>query len=142
MSKYGMIMIIEDDEDDKELFEKVVRELGIKNEIKWFIETNSAFSFLSSTEEDIFLIFCDINLPGKNGIDFKRDVDENPELRKKSIPFLFFSTAASQKNIDEAYTEMVVQGFFKKEFSYDRMKEMLRTIFDYWTLCKHPNAQR
>jgi CheY-like chemotaxis protein len=142
MSKYGMIMIIEDDEDDKELFEKVVRELGIKNEIKWFIETNSAFSFLSSTEEDIFLIFCDINLPGKNGIDFKRDVDENPELRKKSIPFLFFSTAASQKNVDEAYTEMVVQGFFKKEFSYDRMKEMLRTIFDYWTLCKHPNAQR
>lgn len=139
MSKNSPIIIVEDDEDDKEIFEAAVREIGINNEIIWFSETQSAFSFLSSTDEVVYLIFCDINLPGRNGMEFKRDIDENPKLRKKSIPFLFFSTVASQDDVNEAYTNLVVQGFFKKQSSYEEMKKMLRKIFDYWDICYHPN---
>ena len=139
MSKYGPIVIIEDDEDDKELFEIVVRELGIKNEIRWFTETRSASTFLSETTDVVYLIFCDINLPGKNGIEFKKDVDANPELRRKSIPFLFYSTIANQESVNKAYIEMTVQGFFKKQSSYSEMKGMLRRIFEYWEICRHPN---
>ena len=140
MSKFGPIVIIEDDREDMELFESAVRDLHISNEIKWFAETQSAYEFLATTEVSTFLIFCDINLPGRNGLEFKKAIDENPELRKKSIPFLFYSTAAKQKDVNEAYMEMVVQGFFQKEHSYGQMKEMLKVIFDYWSLCKHPNA--
>lgn len=140
MSKNGPIVIIEDDPDDKEMLESIVRELGVKNEIKWFPETQSAFQFLSETTESVFLIFCDINMPGKNGIEFKRDIDANPRLRKKSIPFLFLSTQANQRDVNQAYTEMTVQGFFKKASRYGEAKEMLRNIFDYWSSCQHPNV--
>jgi len=140
MSKSGPILIIEDDEDDMEIFESIVRDLEIPNKIRWFPETESAYEFLETTKERPFVIFCDINLPGKNGLDFKRNIDKNPELRKKSIPFLFFSTQANQRDVDEAFTQMIVQGFFKKGTNYQEMKAMLKTIFDYWRCCKHPNS--
>jgi CheY-like chemotaxis protein len=139
MPKRAPIILIEDDQDDIDVFTDVVRQLNVKNEIKWFPNTERAFTYLSSTKETAFLIFCDINLPGKNGIEFKRDLDTDPELRTRSIPFLFYSTAANQDDVDEAYAEMAIQGFFKKEVSHARKKSMLKTIFDYWLLCKHPN---
>ena len=136
----GLILIIEDDPDDYELFESLVRELGISNDIKWFPNAVKGFEFLKSTDLKTFVIFCDINLPGLNGIEFKRQIDEDPELRKKSIPFVFLSTNASQSAVNEAFTQMTVQGFFKKESNYNLMKSVLKTIFEYWIYSKHPNA--
>ncbi|HUR30604.1 MAG TPA: response regulator, partial [Saprospiraceae bacterium] len=71
----GVILIIEDDPDDHELFVTLVRELDIKNEIKWFLNAQNGFDFLKSTEEKTFIIFCDVNMPGLNGIEFKRKID-------------------------------------------------------------------
>ncbi|WP_339924489.1 response regulator [uncultured Cyclobacterium sp.] len=140
MSKSGTIVIVEDDRDDVEIFESIVRDLNIQNKIEWFAEAESAYKYLSTTSDKMFLIFSDINMPGKNGLEFKREIDATPELRKKSIPFVFFSTAASQKNIDEAYLNLTIQGFFVKGSNYDELKKLLKNIFEYWMHCKHPNA--
>lgn len=140
MSKSGPIVIVEDDADDKEIFESIVRDLNLKNEIVWFIEAKNAFSFLKETDKKVFLIFCDINLPGKDGIEFKGEIDADPELRKKSIPFVFLSTQASKHDIEVAYIKMTVQGFFKKGNNYNEMKSMLKTIFEYWKNSLHPNT--
>ncbi|RYZ86734.1 MAG: response regulator [Proteobacteria bacterium] len=141
MSKSGTIVLVEDDYDDREIFEILVRALEIPNKIVWFAEGNSAYEYLSTTTDTIFLIFSDINMPGKNGLQFKREIDATPELRRKSIPFLFFSTAASQKDIDEAYIELTIQGFFLKGSSFEQSKKLLGNIFGYWMSCKHPNSQ-
>jgi len=141
MSKSGPIVLVEDDPDDKELFEGIVKELNIQNKIEWFVDAERAYNYLDNTLEPIFLIFCDINMPGKNGLEFKREIDLNPTLRRKSIPFIYLSTAATQKDIDTAYIELTIQGFFKKGNSYEEMKSLLKSIFDYWTCCKHPNSQ-
>lgn len=139
-TKSGPIVLIEDDEDDKDIFEAVIRELGIENELMWFPETESAFDYLKNTDKKVFLIISDINLPGKNGIQFKYDIDADSELRKKSIPFIFLSTHVSQKDVEEAYLKVTVQGFFIKQSDYEDIKTMLKHIFDYWKDCKHPNV--
>ena len=141
MSKLGPIVLIEDDIDDKEIFSMVLKELNVGNQFVWFDNTAPALNYLMTTVDTVFLIFCDINLPGKNGLDFKRSVDKDPALRKKCIPFIFFSTTASQKDVNAAYLEMTVQGFFKKGIDYDEMKSQIKKIFDYWLSCKHPNTQ-
>lgn len=141
MSKSGPILIIEDDSDDKEILENIVRELNYKNTIVWCDTTEDAFEYLCNTTQPVFIIFCDINLPGKNGLEFKKDVDANPELRKKSIPFIFYSTSASQQSVNEAYTQMTVQGFFKKGIDYKAIKSNIKLILDYWCACIHPNIQ-
>ena len=140
MAKIGPIVIIEDDIDDKDLFIEILSELQVPNKTVWFTRTEDAFDYLRATTDQPFLIFSDVNLPKQNGIEFKRQLDSDPTLRKKSIPFIFYSTSVAQKIVNEAYTKMTVQGFFQKANSYEEIKENIRLIIDYWTACKHPNA--
>jgi len=140
MAKSGPIVIVEDDLDDQNILDEAIRESGTKNEIIFFSTGPSAFEFLKQTKSQPFLILSDINLPVQTGIEFKKRIDEDPELRQKSIPFIFFSTSVEKSAVTKAYTEMTVQGFFKKSNTYDELKSVIRLIMDYWKLCKHPNT--
>jgi CheY-like chemotaxis protein len=138
--KSGPIILIEDDLDDKEIFEEVLKELKISNELIWFSKSIEAYDYLLNTTQKPLLIISDVNLPGQNGLEFKRNIDENPILRNKSIPFIFYSTSVSQHAVNIAYKEMSVQGFFQKEQSFEMIKIKIKNILDYWKDCKHPNS--
>jgi CheY-like chemotaxis protein len=140
VAKSGPIIVVEDDVDDKEVVEEILHELEIPNRLVWFTRTEEAFHYLKTTSDQPFIIFSDVNLPGQNGIEFKRAIDEDPQLRQKSIPFVFYSTAVRQDAVNEAYTQLTVQGFFQKNNSYAEVKNAVRLILDYWKLCKHPNS--
>jgi CheY-like chemotaxis protein len=140
MAKPGPIVIIEDDVDDKEFIAEILKELGLSNRIIWLDSVEEAFIYLVGSTEQPFLILSDVNLPGKNGIEFKAQIDKHPELRKKCIPFVFFFTATDSKSVNYAYTKMTVQGYFQKRGSYEEMKKTIKLIVDYWEVCKHPNS--
>lgn len=138
--KAGPIIVVEDDPDDEAIFEEILQELGVTNKLRWFIKSSDALDFLKTTKEKPFLIFSDVNMPGDSGIEFKRRIDQDPQLRQKSIPFVFYSTGVDQRAINEAYTKMTVQGFFQKSNSYQEIKKTIKMILDYWMECKHPNV--
>jgi len=140
MSKNGNILIVEDDIDDKELLEDLIVDLGITNTIIWKPNGAEAFSFLCTTTEPMFIIFSDINMPIMNGLELKRKIDADKELRRKSIPFVFYSTAASKQAVNEAYTELTIQGFFIKGSDYNKTKNVVNNIIQYWKECIHPNT--
>src|SRR5687767_15325981 len=140
MSKLGPIVIVEDDLDDQEMIQEAIEGLGIKNKLVFFDRALKAFDFLKSIREQPFLILSDVNLPIQNGIEFKRQIDEDNDLRHKSIPFVFYSTAVDKNSVNTAYQELTVQGFFKKKNTYDELKSDLKLIVDYWKTCKHPNS--
>ena len=136
----GPIILIDDDEDDKDIFVDTLKDLQVPNSLIWFETCDDAFAYLKNTTEQPFIIFCDLNIPGLPGIGCKRKIDEDKELRKKSIPFVFYSTTTDQKTVNEAYTEMTVQGFFQKPNSYDEYKDLLKLVINYWEKCRHPNS--
>ncbi|AWH86588.1 response regulator [Flavobacterium album] len=141
MSQSGAVVIVEDDMDDRIFLSQVFKEINMEREVLWFSSTSEAFEFLKTTSRYIFLIFSDIQLPAESGLEFKQKIDANPRLRRKSIPFVFYSTSASQRDVDDAYTKMTIQGFFQKLGDYDETKMLMKTVFDYWDICKHPNKQ-
>lgn len=134
------IIIVEDDEDDQEFLAQVLEELEVKNEILFFTSCLPAMEYLISSHESPFMILCDVNLPIKTGIEFKSEIDADPALRKKSIPFVFFSTSDDQPTVNYAYTQLTVQGFFRKASRLQEIKAMIKIIIDYWTHCLHPNT--
>ena len=140
MSRTGPILIIEDDQDDQEMLQEAFTELGVRNKLLFFDKTKKAFDFLKTTSEKPFLILSDINLPQQTGVEFKREVDSDPQLRKKSIPFVFFSTSIEKHAVDIAYKELTIQGFFRKSNKYEDLKKTLSLIIEYWKICKHPNS--
>jgi CheY-like chemotaxis protein len=140
MAKTGPIILIDDDVDDQEFFKEILQELGIANELKIFNLCVPAFTYLKTTNDNPFIIFCDVNLPQVSGIEFKRQIDNDLQLRHKSIPFVFYSTSVDQHSVNMAYTQMTVQGFFKKGNNYQEIKKLVGLILEYWEHCQHPNS--
>jgi CheY-like chemotaxis protein len=133
------IVIIDDDTDDHFIIEEVFRKLDFGNELKFFKTAMSALEYLKSTSDKPFLIFCDINMPKMTGLELRRTIDKDDMLRRKSIPFVFLTTAASKFQINEAY-DLTVQGLFLKESTFEETEKVVRLILEYWKKCKHPNA--
>ncbi|CAN5133849.1 response regulator [soil metagenome] len=139
LSITGPIVCIEDDDDDQHLMSVAIKELQVANELRFFTDGKTALQYLESTSQKPFLILCDINLPRMNGIDLRKQLNQNEYLRRKSIPFLFVSTAADPGLVRTAYDE-TVQGYFKKPARYSDLKEQIKLILAYWSECLHPDS--
>jgi CheY-like chemotaxis protein len=139
MSRYGPIIIIDDDTDDHHMIEEAFRAIYVKNKLIFFSDSEKALKHLKSATEQPFLILCDVNMPKLNGLKLRAELNKDEYLRKKSIPFVFFSTTAGQKEVKIAY-EITVQGYFEKGQDFNQLKKQLKLITDYWYECKHPNS--
>jgi len=140
MSTVGPIIYIDDDEDDHEILLKVLSDLQVPNPVVGFTTCIEAYDYLKTTSDQPFLIICDVNLPVQSGIELKMQIDGDEDLRKKSIPFVFYSTSVDQRFVNLAYTQMTVQGYFRKENNFQDVKQVIRLLVDYWNHCRHPNA--
>lgn len=138
MSKKGPILLIEDDEDDQFLISQAVQQLAIVNPVAVFHDGQEALYYLETTQEQPFLILCDINMPRLNGLELRARINQSEYLRKKAIPFVFLTTTASAETVREAYDESV-QGFYQKAVSQAGLQAQLRLIVEYWQTCLHPN---
>jgi CheY-like chemotaxis protein len=138
MSKQGPIIIIEDDREEQDILKEVFAGIQVKNQLVFFDGSEEAYTYLEKTFEKPFLIVTDINLPGMTGIELRAKINANEFLRKKSIPFIFLTTAVQRQAVELAY-DMMVQGFFQKPNTIDEIRTLMRMIIDYWSICKHPN---
>jgi CheY-like chemotaxis protein len=138
MNKRGPIVIIEDDMDDQSILSDIFKELSYKNEIVFFADSLLALKYLTDTEIEPFLVLSDINMPKLSGMELREKIHNNEDLRLKSIPYLFFSTSAEQKHVIDAYSRSI-QGFFVKPNSYDKLKNIIIKIVEYWQECESPN---
>jgi len=138
MNKRGPIVVIEDDEDDRQILDMVFKELDYPNEIAFFKDGEEALDYLKDESVYPFIILSDINLPKLNGFELRKMVHTNDGLSSKCIPYLFFSTSVDRKAVHDAYT-LSVQGFFVKPANYGGLKNTIRVIVEYWQECYSPN---
>lgn len=140
-SKTAPIVIVEDDLDDQHLITQIFKRLGVQSELLFFDNGREALHYLETTSRETFMIISDINMPVMNGLELREKINKNEEVKRRSIPFIFLSTAARPADIIAAY-DMTVQGFFLKEADFASMEEAIKIIVMYWQKCKHPNSVR
>lgn len=141
MNKHGPIIIIEDDSEDQLILNEIFEELEYENELIFFLDSEKALQYLLSTETEPFLVLSDIDMPKLNGLELREKIYNNEELRRKSIPYLFFSTSAEQDRVVEAYSRSI-QGFFVKSNDYNKLKRSMIKIVEYWQECVSPEYIR
>lgn len=139
MKKEGPIIIFEDDEDEIEFLKEVFKRLEAPNELLFFDDGEELLRYLKTTTDQPFLIISDVNLHKMNGLELRERVQQDDQLRKKSIPFIFLSTSAKRDVVAKAY-DLTVQGYFKKQQSIPAIEKHIKLILDYWRQCKHPNS--
>ena len=136
----GPIIVIEDDDDDQLLLTEVFKTLEYPNEIMFFSEGQLALDYLNGAGDHLipFLILSDINLPKLDGFALRDRIKMDAKLQIKCIPYIFFSTAVSQRAVIDAYS-LSVQGFFVKQASFEELKKSVVVIMEYWKRCVSPN---
>jgi CheY-like chemotaxis protein len=138
VNKNGPIIIIEDDEDDQDFLTEIFNKLNYQNRILFFFDGQEALDYIRETDDAPFLILSDINMPKLNGFALREKLKTDARLSNKCIPYLFFSTAANQKAVIDAYSQSV-QGFFVKQNSMSELEKTIQVIMEYWRRCAAPN---
>jgi CheY-like chemotaxis protein len=132
------IVIVDDDADDRELIGEFSLELRPDHELRYFANGAEALQYLEKTDEQPFIILCDVNMPLMNGLELLEVIERTPYLRQKSIPFILLSTSGDKRYVVQAY-DLCVQGFFQKPSQMDELKNILKLTFDFWAKCLHPH---
>ncbi len=138
MNKNGAVVFVEDDIDDQEMFTKIFEELNYKNELIFCNDGQEALTYLTAKSSEPFIVFSDINMPKLNGVELRKQIHQNEDIRLKTIPYLFFTTIAEQEAVVDAYSKSI-QGFFVKPSSFQELKALIKVIVDYWKNCVSPN---
>ena len=96
------ILMADDDEDDRTLFTEAVK--VVSPDIKVTLAENepSLLIFLNS-EVVPEVIFLDVNMPIKSGLDCLRAIKSNINYINSAV--VMYSTSANIKDIDAAYSE-------------------------------------
>ena len=133
----GSVWLIDDDEDDQEMVQQVWKDLHLTNELKFLDGAEEAMHVLANIETAPFIIICELNLPKINGFDLRERMLATHSKKFKSVPFIFWTTQASEEQITRAY-DLSVHGFFIKEPQFDELKMTFTNILNYWLKSKMP----
>ncbi|RYG26103.1 MAG: response regulator [Chitinophagaceae bacterium] len=81
-----------------------------------------------------------MNLPKKDGFMLREETLKAANNKFHSVPFIFWSTQASEAQVRKAY-RLNAHGFFVKEANFDDWKKSLVKIIDYWTSSLSPSKE-
>lgn len=119
------MVLADDDPDDHYFFRGALSEADPQI-ILTIVENGEALlQLLTNYLPDI--IFLDLDMPGKNGLECLTSLRNKSVTR--NIPIVIFSSTSRPANIETAY-EMGADLFFIKPASYHELKDSVKAILD------------
>ncbi len=95
------VFIADDDEDDRLLFQEVVKELPYVVHVTMARDGEETIDVLSQLPELPDLLFLDLNMPIKNGLECLHEIKTHKKLQ--TLPVIIFSTSSYPKTINQVY---------------------------------------
>lgn len=124
--EYTFVMLADDDDDDRMFFTDAFSELKINTKVKTCNDGAELMEYLNS-ESSILpeLLFLDINMPKKNGIECLEEIKANPRL--KNISIAIYSTSSSDEHIEETFVKGA-NVYIKKPNDFAMLKKALAEV--------------
>jgi CheY-like chemotaxis protein len=132
------ILLVEDDEVDVMNVKRAFKKNNISNKLIVAQNGIEALTVLrSNTSENPRpkIVLLDLNMPKMGGIEFLKEIRQDPELSSLSVFVMTTSNEDSDKI--EAFN-LNVAGYILKPLSMDRFISAVSTLNSYWTLCEFP----
>lgn len=130
-----LILVAEDDVDDRIIFAEALREAQITNPVEFVHDGVELMEYLdrsrtkNSSRTIPSLIVLDLNMPKKDGrevlIDLRSDSDFN------CIPVIVFTTSQSPYDINRAYRDGA-NTYVCKPSAFDDLVNVLKHVRAYW----------
>jgi len=123
--RFNNLLLIDDDEDDQELFIEAAREISQDIHITVVPDASIALERLKTKAVIADVIFSDLNMPRMNGQQFLMEIKRIPEL--KSIPVIIFSTSSHSHTI-QLVKEFGAHEFITKPGLFNELVSTLRRL--------------
>ena len=120
------LLIIDDDQDDVDLFKEAVHELN--PEIAVWSANDGSHGIKMLTDELVVLpdfIFLDVNMPIMGGQECLGKIKATSRLR--AIPVFMYSTTRNDREIVQ-YQKLGAEDFIVKPSEFDKLKSLIKSI--------------
>lgn len=132
-----LILMAEDDPDDRLLIRAAFKQLRLPNELRHVPDGEELMDYLEQrgayadprTSPSPGLILLDLNMPRKDGREALQEIRENPRLR--GIPIVVLTTSKAEEDILASY-DMGANSFIRKPVSFERLVQVVESVGQYW----------
>jgi CheY-like chemotaxis protein len=100
-NKLLQVLLADDDEDDRLFFKEAISEIKIKTFVTIVNDGIELMDYLHNTVALPDIIFLDINMPRKNGIQCLDEIRSDERL--KNITIAIYSTSGAERDIEETF---------------------------------------
>ncbi|MCY7352239.1 MAG: response regulator [Cytophagaceae bacterium] len=124
-----LILIVEDDEDDRYLIQDAFAEAQLSCNFVFAVDGADALAYLKKAVEPPALMLLDINMPKLNGFEVLQKLRQDPVW--KALPVVMFSTSTETSTITRAY-QSGVNSYVLKPQTFTGLVTLLSQICNYW----------
>lgn len=121
------ILVVDDEQDIKDLFEQKFRK-EIRNQEAQFVfafNANDALSYLDENNSEAVLILSDINMPGMSGLELLKIIKSRPYAPPPTV--MMITAYGDENNHKEALT-LGADDFLTKPVDFVLLKEKFKSI--------------
>lgn len=132
-----MILMAEDDADDRLLVQDAFTECGRSDAVRFVSDGEELVDYLlhrgqyeqaaDSPRPDLILL--DLNMPRKDGREALREIRACPGLRR--VPVVVFTTSRAETDVERVY-ELGANSFITKPAAFDALVATIGNLTDYW----------
>ncbi len=134
------LVLIEDDEIDVMNVKRALERAHVTNPL--FVAHNGleGLELLRSNQvpRDRRLVLLDLNMPKMNGIEFLRELRNDPAL--KATPVVVLTTSDDDRDKIHAY-DLNVAGYLLKPVTFTNFVDVMAALNKYWALVELPTPQ-
>ena len=132
-----VILLAEDDPDDRLLTIRALKKNRLANAIKWVEDGEQLMDYLFRRGEYAGegaaprpgLILLDLNMPRMDGREALQAIKADPDLRR--IPVVVLTTSQAELDILQSY-DLGVNAFVTKPVTFDGLASAIKVLGDFW----------
>ncbi|MGZ3699018.1 MAG: response regulator [Bdellovibrionota bacterium] len=132
-----VILIADDDADDRMMIQDALQENRLANNIQFVNDGEQLVNYLNREgkykDPDASprpgLILLDLNMPKKDGREALKEIKGNPKFR--DIPIVVLTTSKAEEDVYRTY-QLGVNSFITKPVTFDSLVTITRDLGRYW----------
>ena len=132
-----IILMADDDSDDRLLALEAMHESRVLNELHFVEDGVQLLDYLRGKEDfrdrTLYpmpgLILLDLNMPKMDGREALAEIKADPRLRR--IPVVILTTSKAEEDMVKGY-DLGAASYITKPVTFDALVELMRTLGKYW----------
>lgn len=139
VQRRGVILLVEDDDNDIVLIQRALRKANIANEVQVVRDGERAIEYLGGhgtyRDRSRFpipaMVLLDLKLPRKSGHEVLEWIRAQEPLRR--LPVVMLTSSRQTVDVNKAY-DLGVNSYMVKPVTFDGLMELVSTLDMYWLL--------